>query len=226
MTDSAAPPVPAALLTWIPVVDKAVDASMLKAGLVAPCLPTVKAVAELEVKGVVIGIAPPTVDPAGKMTIPVDTLPRVIVPAPLASIFKFSSVPEERTEIATPPAAAPLLIFIPVLDVPVLASMLKAGFVAPFWPTVKAVAEDEVIGVVIGTTPPIVDPAGRITIPVAVPLIVTVPVPLASILRFSGFPLEITDIAIPPPAAALFKLSPVAAELVEESILKVGLVAP
>jgi hypothetical protein len=59
--------------------------------------------------------------------------------------------------------------------------------------------------------------------PVAVPLIVTVPVPLASIVIFSFDPDEIAVMAIPPPAAALFMLMPVALDAVLASMLNAGL---
>jgi len=53
-----------------------------------------------------------------------------------------------------------------------------------------------------------------------------VPLPLALIVRFSFVPLDITLTAKPLPAAAALTLKPVAAEGVEASTLKDGLVEP
>ena len=47
-----------------------------------------------------------TVTAAGRITAPVETEPSEIVPEPFASIVKFSFVPDERAETATPAAAA------------------------------------------------------------------------------------------------------------------------
>ena len=72
--------------------------------------------------------------PANSME-PVEVLATLMAPAPLALIFKASSVPDDRTERATPPVAAADLILIPVADEAVEASMLKAGLVVPLAPT-------------------------------------------------------------------------------------------
>src|SRR4029077_14358801 len=103
-------------------------------------------------------------------------------------ITKASLVPEDNTDNATPPAAAALFTFNPVALEAVEASILNAGLVAPDLPPVKALAEELVIVEVKGTEPRIVVPAGITTIPVAVPLIVTVPEPLASMVKFSLVP--------------------------------------
>lgn len=81
-------------------------------------------------------------------------------------------------------------------------------------------------------TPPYVNAADivvarvKVIAPVDVPPRVIVPVPLASIVRFSAEPVEITLRATPPPAAALLMLMPVAAEAVEASTLNDGFVVP
>src|SRR5438067_10460122 len=62
--------------------------------------------------------------------------------------------------------------------------------------------------------------------PVEVPAMVTVPEPLASIVRFSLLPLETTETARPAAAAALLTFRPVAALAVEASTCKLGLVVP
>ena len=84
-------------------------------------------------------VSAPVIVVAGLIvTAPVETVPIPIVPATLASIVKFSLVPEDRTLIASPlPAAAPL-IFNPVATLVAEVSTLNVGFVVPFGPTVKA----------------------------------------------------------------------------------------
>ena len=62
----------------------------------------------------------------------------------------------------------------------------------------------------------ILNGAPEITAPVAVPLSVIVPVPLASVVKFSLVPDETTDKAAPPVSAALLTLMPVTAEAVEQ----------
>ena len=76
---------------------------------------------------------------------PVEVPAIVIVPLPLASIVRFSLVPEDNTLRAKPPAAAADFIFKPVAADAVEASMLKVGLVVPFGPTAKAFAEALVI---------------------------------------------------------------------------------
>ena len=66
----------------------------------------------------------------------------------------------------------------------------------------------------------------KIIAPVEILPIEMLPVPLALIVRFSFAPLDNTEIAKPPAAAALLILNPVAAEAVEASTLNVGFVTP
>ena len=75
---------------------------------------------------------------------PVEEFPKEIVPAPLAFIVRFSSVPGDTTDIATPAPVAADFIFNPVVAVAVEASTMNDGFVVPFGPTAKALAELEV----------------------------------------------------------------------------------
>ena len=70
------------------------------------------------------------------------------------------------------------------------------------------------------------EPPAKSTEPVEVAPILTVPDPLASKVRFSLRPLDKTEMATPPVAAADLMLIPVAEEAVEASILKAGLVVP
>ena len=81
------------------------------------------------------------------LTFPVEVPPRVIAPEPLASsvIASFACPAEEVAVKAIPPPAAADLMFNPVTEVPVEASMLRAGVVAPFCPTARALAEEEVM---------------------------------------------------------------------------------
>jgi hypothetical protein len=76
---------------------------------------------------------------------PVEPEPRVTLPDPFAPIVNDSFAPEEMTESATPPAAAADLMLSPVAEDAVEASILNAGFVVPFNPTARALAEAEVI---------------------------------------------------------------------------------
>jgi anti-sigma factor RsiW len=93
---------------------------------------------------------------------PVEVVPMLTAPEPLASIDRASLVPEEIADNATPPAAAALLTLMPVAALAVEASTTKVGLVAPAGPTAKAVAEVEVITPRAATAePPIVVPAGN-----------------------------------------------------------------
>lgn len=79
-----------------------------------------------------------------KARLPVEVPPMVMVPAPLASTVRFSSVPEETTDTAKPAAAAADLTFKPVTDEAVEASTCRAGLSEPPAPTVNALALVEV----------------------------------------------------------------------------------
>ena len=79
------------------------------------------------------------------VTTPVDTEPIPIVPAPLALIVRFSSVPLDITATANPPAAAADLTLRPVAEVAVDASTLNAGLDVPAKPTARAFADADVI---------------------------------------------------------------------------------
>ena len=77
--------------------------------------------------------------------LPVEPEAKVTLPVPLADKVRFSLMPEERAETATPaPAAAPLMLS-PVATEAIDASTLRTGLVVPFAPTAKALAEVEVI---------------------------------------------------------------------------------
>jgi len=75
---------------------------------------------------------------------PVEVAPMETVPEPLASRVRFSLVPEDRALMATPPVAAADLIFTPVAEEAVEASIWRAGLVVPLAPTAKALALEEV----------------------------------------------------------------------------------
>ena len=62
--------------------------------------------------------------------------------------------------------------------------------------------------------------------PVAVPFIVTVPVPLASIDKLLFAPLSVQVTAVVPPVMPALMFMPVTHEAVELSKFSVGLVAP
>ena len=79
------------------------------------------------------------------ITAPVDTPPMVIVPEPLAFSVRFSFVPDEIADRATPPPAAADLMLKPVAAEVVEASTLNDGFVVPAGPTARAFADVEVI---------------------------------------------------------------------------------
>jgi hypothetical protein len=119
------------------------------------------------------------------VTAPVEVVPIDTVPAPLASIVKFSSVPEETAEIATPPAAAADLTLTHVADVAVDASTTNAGLVAPFNPAESAAALAEVI----------VD----VPVTVSLPVIATVPVanliPVRAAISIYPALAELNDVA-------------------------------
>ena len=137
-----------------------------------------------------------------------------------------------------------------------LLSTTKAGFVAPLLPTAKAdalatstvVAPDAVsvpatavlplaavtvnLSVLIATLPEAANVPVTLVLrareiaPVAVPLTVTVPAPLPSILRFSSVPDDVTTRSAPAAAARPITFNPVAADATDESVCNVGLVAP
>ena len=79
------------------------------------------------------------------MIAPVETLPSVIVPDPLAFSVRFSFVPLDSTETARPPAAAADFTLRPVALLAVEASTLNAGLVAPASPTASAFADADVM---------------------------------------------------------------------------------
>ena len=91
-----------------------------------------------------VTVQPVAPDPPPMRMLPVELLPMLITPAPLASMDRASSVPEEVTERATPAAAAADLILRPVAEEAVEASMVRAGLVVPLAPTARALAEAEV----------------------------------------------------------------------------------
>lgn len=212
----------------IPVAEEAVLASTVNAGLVVPLGPTANAVAEAEV--IVVAAAPKVdeqVTALVRVIAPVDVPPRVIVPAPLASIVRLSSVPELVTDTARPPAAAALFTFRPVAAEDVEASTVNEGFVDPEGPATIAVALDDVIVCAVDARVELqVTALVKVIAPVEVPPSVMVPAPLASMVRFSSVPLEITATASPPAAAADVTESPVAALEVFVTTLSVGLVVP
>lgn len=70
-----------------------------------------------------VKVQPVDPDPPPKRILPVPVLLRFRAPAPLASILRASSVPDEIAERAMPAAAAALLILRPVADDAVDASI-------------------------------------------------------------------------------------------------------
>ncbi len=92
-----------------------------------------------------VTVQPVELDPPPSKISPVLVLPRLRAPEPLASIDKASLVPEEIAARFTPAAAALEVTDIPVAELAVLASILKAGLVPPLAPTTKADADAEVI---------------------------------------------------------------------------------
>src|SRR5258708_10216089 len=213
ITERASPEAAAAPFTKSPVATDAVEASTFKTGLVVPLAPTAKALATFQIT--VNPANPPAAFPT--ITAPVETPPIVTVPVPFASIVMLSLVPEESTAIASPEAAAADFIFNPVAAEAVDASILNVGFVVPFGPTAKALAEFEVS---VREVPTLTAP-----VPIVV-LRLIVPDPLDSINKLSLVPEDCTSRFTPEPAANPSTKSPVAAEASEVSTTKVGLVAP
>ena len=94
LTDRATPPAAAADLTFSPVADEAVDASTLKAGLVAPFNPTARAFPEL----LVMATAPPNVT-APAMFAVVPTNNALAIPTP--PLVMMEPVPTEVLSVVS-----------------------------------------------------------------------------------------------------------------------------
>jgi hypothetical protein len=88
------------------------------------------AVPELAVKPAVVESETPVAARLNTM-LPVPVPFKVMVPAPLASTVRFSSVPDEIAETATPAAAAAPLTCNPVTTEAVEASIFKTGLLPP-----------------------------------------------------------------------------------------------
>ena len=81
--------------------------------------------AQVRLPLVLVTVQPLTPEPPASKTSPVETPPMETVPAPLALIVKFSSVPVEMVDKAKPPAAAAEVIFKPVTAEAVAVSTCK-----------------------------------------------------------------------------------------------------
>jgi hypothetical protein len=112
VTDRATPPAAAADFTFSPVADKAVDASTLKAGLVAPLSPTARAFAEAEV----MATAPPSV-----------TAPAILAVVPTYKAFAQPIPPEVIME----PVPTEVESVVSVEDIPAIKGMREVVVVCP-----------------------------------------------------------------------------------------------
>ena len=82
--------------------------------------------AQVRLPLVLVTVQPLTPEPPASKTSPVEMPAMETVPAPLALIVKFSSVPVEMVDKAKPPAAAAEVIFRPVTAEAVAVSTCKA----------------------------------------------------------------------------------------------------
>jgi hypothetical protein len=136
------------------------------------------------------------------IVLPVDTLPSVIVPVPLALIVRFSLLPLEIVEIAAPPPAAADFMLTPVAEDAVEASTLNAGLVEPFAPAVRAVADVDVI-----VSPPVVIAPLIAAVPVAASALVPIVAPLSAKDVPDAAPMLPLKVTSPPVLFVLFPMA-------------------
>jgi len=123
MVLAAAEPVPKVLVKLAPVAKVVLPEEVSVVNDPAPPLiPAVQVKAPVEL----VTVQPLAPLPPAKRTSPVEDAPILIVPAFLASIVKFSSVPEDMVVKASPPPAAAAVTFKPVALEAVLVSTCRA----------------------------------------------------------------------------------------------------